>query len=245
MTVEQQDDLHTTRAGRTRARRVMRPGQNDGGLLARLRDLVLGDEYAPGTALSEVRLAELFDVSRTPVREALKQLQVEGLVEIRPKVGTFVRQPSRREIVEMFEVKEVLEGMAARLMAQRGHIAQLDTLRANLENARQATERGDGAEYARLVHEFHHTIVEGSDNRKLIQHYTSLMNQLAYHRMVLSTVQHPGRLSRSWTEHRRIVELITEKDGVGAEFAMRDHVVASAREVVADTAIELNQPSIS
>ena len=66
-------------------------GRNDGGLLGRIRELVLGDDYAPGTALSEVRLAEHFDVSRTPVREALKQLQVEGLVEIRPKVGTFVR----------------------------------------------------------------------------------------------------------------------------------------------------------
>ena len=83
--------------------------RNDGGLLGRIRELVLGGDFAPGSALSEVRLAEHFDVSRTPVREALKQLQVEGLVEIRPKVGTFVRQISRREIVEMFEVKEVLE----------------------------------------------------------------------------------------------------------------------------------------
>ena len=240
MTVQQQDDFHAARGSRPRAGRVASPGPGhpDEGLLGRLRELVLGDDYAPGTALSEVRLAELFEVSRTPVREALKQLQVEGLVEIRPKVGTFVRQPSRREIVEMFEVKEVLEGMAARLMAQRGHIPELDLLRANLTSAKQATEHGDGVGYARLVHEFHQTIVEGSDNRKLVQHYTSLMNQLAYHRMVLSTVQHPGRLSRSWAEHRRIVELITEKDGVGAELAMRNHVIASAREVMADTAIQ-------
>ena len=199
---------------------------------------MLGDDYAPGAALSEVRLAELFDVSRTPVREALKQLQVEGLVEIRPKVGTFVRQMTRREIVEMFEVKEILEGMAARLLARRGHVPELDMLRANLDNSELAAQRNDSAAYAALVHEFHQTIVSGSDNHKLAEHYTSLMNQLSYHRMVLGSVQHPGRLSRSCAEHRRIVELITEKDGIGAEVAMRDHVAASAREVMADSAIQ-------
>ena len=208
---------------------------SDGGLLARLRELVLGDGYAPGTALSEVRLAEHFEVSRTPVREALKQLQVEGLVEIRPKVGTFVRRITRREIVEMFQVKEVLEGMAARLMAQRGRVPELDQLEANLDSSESATKRGDTAAYAALVHEFHSTIVRGSDNHKLVEHYTGLMNQLSYHRMVLRSVQHPGRLSRSCAEHRRIVELITQKDGVGAELAMRDHVSASAREVLADS----------
>src|SRR4051794_30471361 len=154
-------------------------GPVEGGLLARIRELVLGDDYAPGTALSEVRLAEHFDVSRTPVREALKQLQVEGLVEIRPKVGTFVRRITRREIVEMFEVKEVLEGMAARLMARRGQVPELDVLRANLERSEIAAQQDDGAAYAALVHEFHQAIVHGSDNRKLVEHYTSLMNQLS------------------------------------------------------------------
>ena len=244
MSVEQQDDHHAGNGSgqRGRGRSTARTEQADGGLLPRLRDLVLGGDYAPGTALSEVRLAELFDVSRTPVREALKQLQVEGLVEIRPKVGTFVRQITRREIVEMFEVKEILEGLAARLMARRGQVPELEVLEANLERSREATARGDADAYAALVHEFHHTIVTGSDNLKLAEHYTSLMNQLAYHRMVLGSVQHPGRLGRSCAEHRRIVDLIKEKDGVGAELAMRDHVAASAREVMSDSAVVRDQP---
>ena len=238
MIVRQQHD-HRGSAATTGRRRVVTPGppgRDDTGLLSRLRELVLGEGYPPGTALSEVRLAELFDVSRTPVREALKQLQVEGLVEIRPKVGTFVRQITRREIVEMFQVKEVLEGMAARLMAWRGHVPELDVLRTNLEQAEQATRRDDSAAYAELVHEFHQAIVQGSDNQKLAEHYTGLMNQLAYHRMVLGSVQRPGRLGQSCAEHRRIVDLISEKDGVGAELAMRDHVAASAREVLSDPA---------
>jgi DNA-binding GntR family transcriptional regulator len=237
MSVEQQQN-HQPGDGQRARGAGGAPAQQDGTLLARIRELVLGDGYAPGAALSEVRLAEHFNVSRTPVREALKQLQVEGLVEIRPKVGTFVRQITRREIVEMFEVKEVLEGMAARLLARRGQVPELDLLRANLENSEAATRAGDGATYAALVHEFHQTIVLGSDNHKLAEHYTGLMNQLSYHRMVVRSVQHPGRLGRSCAEHRRIVELIAQKDGVGAEVAMREHVASSARNVMADSAVE-------
>jgi DNA-binding GntR family transcriptional regulator len=204
-------------------------------LLQKIRDLVLsGGEYDPGAALSEVKLADLFDVSRTPVREALKQLQVEGLVEIRPKVGTFVRRMTRREIVEMFEVKEVLEGMAARLLARRGPQPVWDSLEANVAASERAARHGDAASYASLVHEFHELLVNGSDNVKLAEHYRMLMNQLAYHRLVVRSVEHPGRLTDSVAEHGRVLHLITQKDGFGAELAMKDHVARSAREVLTD-----------
>src|SRR6476620_1321917 len=91
-------------------------------LLDRVRKLVLGGDFPPGAPLSEVFLAQEFEVSRTPIREALKQLQHEGLVEIRPKVGTFVREPTRREIIELFQLKESLEGLAASLLARRGEV---------------------------------------------------------------------------------------------------------------------------
>ena len=203
-------------------------------LLTRIRELVLSGTYEPGMALSEVRLAEHFDVSRTPIREALKQLQIEGLVEIRPKVGTFVRQASRREIVELFELKEVLEGMAARLLAKRGPTAELRTLEDNVAASEQAVVQRDSETYAGLVKEFHETLVSGADNQKLTQHYRTLMNQLAYHRFVRSTVEHPGRLRQSVAEHRTVLELIEQKDGVGAEIAMRRHVGSAAYEVLSD-----------
>lgn len=212
-----------------------KPTPDETTILERVRQLVLSGEYAPGTSLSELRLSQHFDVSRTPIREALKQLQIEGLVEIRPKVGTFVREITRREIVEMFDIKESLEGLAAKLMARRGRIKELDILEVNLQASEAAVKKNDAAEYARLVHEFHQTIIDGSDNRKLAEHYDTLMNQLAYHRLVLRSVQHPGRLIQSTAEHRRVLTLIREKDAVGAEFAMRDHVVVSAREALADT----------
>ncbi|MBT2534437.1 GntR family transcriptional regulator [Arthrobacter sp. ISL-48] len=204
------------------------------GLLEKIRRLVLGGDFPPGAVLPEAFLAQEFEVSRTPVREALKQLQNEGLVEIRPKVGTFVREPTRREIIELFQVKESLEGLAVSLLARRGATAELSALRLNLEDSEAAVLTNDSEAYARLVHEFHWTIVRGSDNLKLVEHYERLMNQLAYQRLVLRTVEHPGRLAASTREHRAVLEMIEHKDPFGAETAMRNHVHASSREALTD-----------
>lgn len=198
-------------------------------LLDRIRGLVISGDLEPGKLLSEVWLAQEFDVSRTPIREALKQLQHEGLVEIRPKVGTFVRTPTRREIVELFQLKESLEGLAAGLLARRGQVPELDLLRANTEAEATAVRAGDREEYARLVHEFHTLLVYGSDNTKLIEHYERLMNQLAYPRLVIRSLERPGRLRASAGEHVAVLDAIAEKDAIGAEAAMRDHVAASSR----------------
>jgi DNA-binding GntR family transcriptional regulator len=204
-------------------------------LLDRVRQLVLGGEFPPGSPLSEAVLAQQFDVSRTPIRETLKQLQHEGLVEIRPKVGTFVREPTRREIVELFQLKEGLEGLAAGLLARRGDVPELRVLERNVEASDQASLDQDAARYAELVNEFHRTIITGADNRKLIEQYDRLMNQLAYHRLVLRTAEHPGRIKTSTGEHRAVLDMIKSKDHFGAEAAMRNHVYASAREVLTDS----------
>lgn len=204
-------------------------------LLDRVRQLVLSGEFPPGAPLSEVFLAQEFEVSRTPIRETLKQLQHEGLVEIRPKVGTFVREPTRREIVELFQLKEGLEGLAAGLLARRGPVPELDVLERNIAESDQAAADQDATRYAELVHEFHRTIINGADNSKLVEHYDRLMNQLAYHRLVLRTAEHPGRIKASTSEHRVVLDMIRNKDHFGAEAAMRNHVYASAREVLTDT----------
>jgi DNA-binding GntR family transcriptional regulator len=204
-------------------------------LLDRVRQLVLSGDFPPGAPLSEVFLAQEFDVSRTPIRETLKQLQHEGLVEIRPKVGTFVREPTRREIVELFQLKEGLEGLAAGLLARRGPVPELEVLERNIAESDQAAADQDASRYAELVHEFHRTIITGSDNSKLAEHYDRLMNQLAYHRLVLRTAEHPGRIKASTSEHRVVLEMIRDKDHFGAEAAMRNHVYASAREVLTDS----------
>ena len=208
-------------------------GSIQGRVAADIRRRIIHGDIEPGAPLSEMALAEEFGVSRTPVREALKQLQTEGLVEIRPKVGTFVTVPSRREIMELFEMKELLEGAGARLLAQRGRVPETERLQQNVREADEAVATGDLDRYAKLVEEFHDLLIIGADNTKLESHYRTLMNQLAYARLVQTSLSQPGRPMQSDREHHMVLELILAKDGDSAERVMREHVRASRRALLA------------
>ncbi|MFJ9173583.1 GntR family transcriptional regulator [Streptomyces sp. NPDC102360] len=198
-----------------------------------LRRMIISGELPPRSSLSEMTLSQTFGVSRTPIREALKQLQIEGLVEVRPRVGTFVAVPSRREITELFQMKELLEGAAARLLAFRGNVPEVERLAANMSAADDAVRAGDSEQYEKLVHDFHELIMVGADNSKLEAHYRTLMNQLAYARLVRTSLSQPGRLTESDHEHHRVLDLIRAKDGDGAERVMREHVRRSHQALMA------------
>lgn len=219
-------------AGRPSGGRPVQVGAPAVTLRDHLRARIISGDLEPGALIPETSLAEEFNVSRTPVREALKELQMEGLVHIRPRVGTFVHEPTRREIVEMFQIKESLEGLAAGLMARRGAVPELDVLQRNVDESDAAAAAGDSDRYAQLVGEFHRTLIHGADNSKLTETYVWLMNQLAYERLVVKTVADPKRLTESDQEHHRVLEAIRNKDPYGAEMAMRDHVHASSREAL-------------
>lgn len=208
-------------------------GSIQGRLIEEIRRRIISGEISAGESLSELAIADEFGVSRTPVRETFKQLQTEGLIEIRPRVGTFVTSPSRREITELFEMKELLEGAAARLLAQRGRVPETELLEANLRAADIAVAESDRERYAELVEEFHNLIIVGADNRKLEAHYRTLMNQLAYARLVQTSLSQPGRPLQSDREHHVVLDLILEKDGDSAERVMREHVRASRRALLA------------
>lgn len=205
-------------------------------VITELRQRIINGSLDPGALLSELALADEFGVSRTPVREAFKQLQTEGLVEVRPRVGTFVSAPSRREIAELFVMKEVLESAAARLLAQRGRVREVDLLEENLRQADAAVLRNDRARYAELVQEFHELIIVGADNNKLEAHYRILMNQLAYPRLIHTSLGQPGRLLQSDQEHHMVIDLIIQKDSDSAERVMGEHVRASRRALFAGLA---------
>lgn len=198
-------------------------------LLTRLRQMIVTGAVQPGDLLAETALAQEFEMSRTPIREALKQLEREGLVEVRARVGTFVRKPTQREIHEMFQLKEAFEGLAAGLLARRGRVPELLLLQENIAQSTEAVENGDAERYSQLVHEFHSTLVAGADNLKLSEHYDLLMNQLAYHRIVSQTLSLPGRLRNSVNEHQAIIDAIISKDPLAAELVMRRHVASSSQ----------------
>jgi DNA-binding GntR family transcriptional regulator len=207
-----------------------------------LRRAIVSGRLSPRSQVSETALASAFGTSRTPIREALKQLEIEGLVKIVPRVGTFVTEPSWHEIVELSQVKEMLEALAARLVAQRGDADVRDVLERNVADSRAAEQAGDVQRYVGLVREFHNVLIRGAGNTKLVSHYQVLMNQFSYNRLVFASLQQPGRLHVSVDEHDAIVRAIAAGDADAAEIAMRAHA-ASSRRALASSVLATSDPA--
>lgn len=116
-------------------------------------------------------------------------------------------------------------------------VRETELLQANVREADAVAERGDRERYAELVTDFHDLLIQGSDNGKLTDHYRLLMNQLAYARLISTSLSRPGRLLQSEREHHAVLDLILAKDGDGAEQVMREHVRASRRALLTGLAI--------
>jgi DNA-binding GntR family transcriptional regulator len=198
-----------------------------------LRRAIVSGLLQPGEALSEALLARRFGVSRTPVREALKQLERERLVEVVPRVGTYVRKATADEVLDALLVKEALEGMAARLLAGRPDAperAELARITRDLEGAAGA---GDVPRVVEANQRFHELIHRGAGSAKLRFQLELLLNELRvpHQRLVSLTLSRPVRLQRMLQEHRRIVAAIAAGDPAAAERAMRAHVRAGRDEL--------------
>jgi DNA-binding GntR family transcriptional regulator len=193
-------------------------------IAAQLREEIASGTIAFGEKLSEARLAQRFGVSRMPVREALKELEAAGFVAIEHRRGTFVRRLSRREILDLFEVREAVECMAARLCAGRATneiVALLDEVMLAMGGAAQS---GDADGYVATDERLHELIMQGAGNAPLADYYRLLVQQL--HRGLLSSIvtRREGRMKRSLAEHEAIVAAIQARDAQAAEAAMRAHV---------------------
>ena len=187
------------------------------------RDIAAG-VIKPGEKLSEARLAARFGVSRMPVREALKELESAGFLTVEHRRGTFVKSLRRHEILDLFEVREAVEGMAARLCASRGNnefLTQLDEVMAEMG---RAVESADSDGYSAIDARLHALIAAGSGNDRLLEHYNLLIQQL--NRGYLSSIvtRREGRMRRSFEEHRALVQALHARDADAAETAMRVHV---------------------
>ncbi|HEV7962210.1 MAG TPA: GntR family transcriptional regulator [Actinoplanes sp.] len=196
-----------------------------------LRADIVSGALPPGTKLSEARLAERFGTSRMPVREALQVLARADFVVAEQRRGTFVRGVSQRQVVDLFEVREAIEGMAARLCASRASAALLASLDEIIERMRTAAGSDDSIGFIAADEELHSAIFEGSANERLLDHYGLLIDHL--HRNYLSTVvtRRPGRMARSFAEHQAIVEAIRMRNADMAEQAMRQHVRLGLQEL--------------
>ncbi len=206
-----------------------------------IRESIVTGEFEPGRKLSEVALSEHYEVSRTPIREALKQLEREGLVEIIPRVGTCVTKPTEKELEELFTVKEVMEGLAAGLLAEKGSPKEIKEIEKAVSAMEKAIQTSDHKLFVEANNMFHTAILEGADNSKLRFMLNMLLNQIPYTRYVYLSIEVPNRLEKSLAEHQAILAAIKQGDRDGAEKAMRQHVKSSGTQLRLAVAKKLYQ----
>ncbi len=187
-----------------------------------LESLILDGTFANGERLDEQQLAQRFDVSRTPLREALQRLALSGLVEQIPRRGVFVRQPGPVELMEMFEVMAELEAVCARLAARRISDEALEELHATNERCNAAVKAREADAYFRENERFHAILYQQSGNSFLENECQRLHKRLhPFRRMQLRA---RGRLRQSMAEHEAIVAALEDGDADRAADALRAHV---------------------
>ncbi|MBW4709730.1 GntR family transcriptional regulator [Roseobacter sp. YSTF-M11] len=182
--------------------------------------------YAPGHRLREEDVGERLKLSRTPVREALRRLEADGIVEHRPRIGAIVRQLDHAEIVELYEMRVVLERTAAELAARHGTDAEFDTL--DDLNQEIATERGNPARAAAINQEFHRGLYLACRNRFLLEAARALNNSL----MLLgpTTFTDEERVDTVVRQHQMILDALRAGDIEGAGAAAEAHLQTSLRQ---------------
>jgi DNA-binding GntR family transcriptional regulator len=198
----------------------------------RIRAAILSGALKPGAKLTEQDLAAEFEVSRTPIREAIRQLEVEKLVSRTPFVGVTVTQLSPEEVIELLDIREVLEGLVARLATQNMDAFHLQRLKKSQQQLAVCARKGDVAAYLDQALAFRRALVECCGNVTLSEHVLAIENRL---RLTGSrTALLPGRMEAAIEEHEKLLAAIERRDAEGAERLNRERI-RHIREAVAQS----------
>lgn len=193
-------------------------------VLESLRQAIRDGRYAPGARMRETEVAQQLGVSRTPVREAFRQLQADGLLTMEPWRGVVVAQMDQQQMVELYAMRRVLEGTAAGLAARHAASSQIDALREILDTSQGET---DAAKLAELNRQFHQGIYAAAHNRFLLKALHALRDSMAL--LPSTTYALAERPPSALAEHREILEAIERHDQETAERAARAHIAAAER----------------
>lgn len=187
-----------------------------------LKQYIVNQRLKPGSKLSVPRLAQQLAVSRTPVKEAIERLGQDGLVTMLPNRGAFVAIIREEDVGEIYQMREMLEGLASRLAVQKMDRNLLAELRRLLVRGGAAVRRGDVEAHTRFDLEFHRLIRERAGNHRLVRALNNLQDQIRVVFRTSATI--PGRMAMAIEEHRQILEALESADAKRAEEATRDHV---------------------
>ncbi|MDC1412266.1 GntR family transcriptional regulator [Amylibacter sp.] len=196
-------------------------------LISDIRKEVSSGILKPGDQLEVTTLAKRFGVSRTPIREAIRTLVETGVLETRPRKGSFVRVLSAKQLLDLFQVAAELEGMACRLAALTLTKENVEAIERGLAKCTQAAEAQNNAEYAMANLDFHTAIHNASGNDWLIEQLRQLQINLNSYRTMPYEIR--GRLNKSTDEHKIICDAILSGDGEHACNLMRDHMMLQGK----------------
>lgn len=191
-------------------------------VLERLRKAIFDGSLQTGDRLVETYIADNMGVSRTPVREAFRQLEIEGLAENVPRKGTIVKGISRKDIIEIYEMREVLEGLETRLACLNLSTAQVNKLKEKILKMEESIDNKDTVEYWAAHAEFHDIILYTSGNKRLIDQMKQIYEYLD--KLRKSTLVMNKRKHAALEEHKAIVKAFESRDEISAENLGREHV---------------------
>ncbi|HHP50800.1 MAG TPA: GntR family transcriptional regulator [Moorella mulderi] len=195
-----------------------------------LKEAILEGHLKTGEKLMEIQLAEELGVSRTPVREAIRKLEQEGLVVIIPHKGAFVADLSMKDIADLFEVRAALESLAAALACERATEEELE------EMERLLMEIGKGVEEENLEYtievdtKFHEVLYQASRNALLVKIINNLQEKIQTYRT--TSLSMPGRMAEALEEHRRLLEAIAAREVDLAQRLAQEHIENAANRVM-------------
>ena len=201
-------------------------------VIENIRDAILSGDFPAGMRLTELQLADEMGVSRTPIREAIRNLEQEGLVVMIPRRGAYVADVSIHDINEVYEIRTALETLAAGLAAERIEDSEIEEMDKYLIATRTYVSRLDYAKIVEMDTAFHDVIYKASRNKRCMNIISTLRQQIISIRE--RSMPYPGRLDEMLLEHRAIVDAIAQRDVEKAQMAVKTHmerIVALTKEL--------------
>lgn len=196
-------------------------------ILENIRDAIISGSLKAGSRVSEPELAERYGISRTPIREAFRQLESEGYLTVIPRRGAIVSEFSHKDVEEFYAVKSILEGYAARCACEKLTDKELNRLQSINERLSELADHNDIKTFFKIHSDFHDLFIKAAGNEKLRELITSVVTR--FQRLRLMSLSLPGRMKISVLEHEKIIEAFRNKDGNTAEALVRKNAEYGGR----------------
>ena len=203
-----------------------------------IRDAIISGSLKAGSRVSEPELADRYGISRTPIREAFRQLESEGYLTVIPRRGAVVSEFSQKDVEDFYAIKSILEGYAARQACMKLTDKELDKLQANNDRLAELADHNDIKTFFKIHNDFHDMFIKAADNEKLRELITSVVAR--FQRLRFTSLSLPGRMKIVIQEHGKIIEAFRRRDAETAEMLVRKNAEYGGR-VLLDGSVTASQ----